>query len=170
MDRRARSGIELAGEVLVTFVRYVGGQALIAFVLAIGYGAAFYLLDVPLWFLLAPLCGFFHIIPTIGVILGAAVPLLAAAIAGTSWPQVVGILAVFATANLLETFVLIPLIHGKRLHLHPLAIFLAVLVGGSVFGFLGVLLAVPLLAVAVLLWRRTIGAREQDGGQSGEGE
>ncbi len=159
MNRRVQNGIELAGEVLATVVRYVGGQALIAFLLAIGYAVAFYLLGVPLWFLLAPLCGFFHIIPTIGAILGAVVPLVVVAIAGTSWPQVIGILAVFATANLLETFVLVPLIHGKRLRLHPLAIFLAVLVGGLLFGFLGTLLAVPVLAVAVLLWRRISGVR-----------
>lgn len=139
-----------AGKVLLS---YLGGQLLIVLILAGVYAFSFYWFQVPLWFLLAPVCGFLHILPVLGVVLGAAIPLLVAVIAGTNWSQVAGILGAFAAANVLETFVLIPLIHGRRLRLHPLAVLLAVLAGGAIFGFFGALLAVPALAVAVVVWR-----------------
>ncbi len=161
MKREGHGPFQIAGEVVTTLVRYVGGQTLIALLLSFLYGVAFYLLSVPGWFLLAPLCGFFHLIPTLGVILGIAIPLLVVVIAGTSWSQVGGIVGVFITANLLETFVLTPVIHGKRFRLHPLAIFLAVITGGLLFGFLGAFFAVPVLAVLVLLWRHARAAQRE---------
>lgn len=157
MNREGRRAIEIIRDVVSTVVRYIGGQALIALVLAFVYAIAFYFLEIPGWFVLAPLCGFFHLIPTLGVILGVAIPLLVVALTGTSLFQVLGVLGVFGTANLLETFVLTPLIHGKRLRLHPLAVFLVVLVGGLSFGFLGALFAVPVLAVILVLWRHARG-------------
>jgi len=154
MDRRVRRAIETVGEVLTTLARYAGGQAMIAVLLSILYFISFWFLKVPDWFLLAPLCGLLHVIPTVGAILGVAIPLLVIVIAGTSWLQVAGVVGVFATANLLELFVLNPLIHGKRFRVHPLVVFLAALAGGLLFGFVGALFAVPALAVAVVLWRR----------------
>ena len=120
---------------------------LIALILAVLYAAGFWLLKVPFWYLVAPLCGFFHIIPAVGVVLGVGIPLIVVLIAGPSWEQVAGILALFASANILETFVLTPVIHGQRLRLHPLVIFVSVIGAGIVFGPLGAFLAVPVLAV-----------------------
>jgi putative permease len=152
--------VEVVAEVLTTLVRYAGGQVVIALLLSVLYLVSFYFLGVPGWFLLAPLCGSLHIVPTVGAILGVAIPLLVIVIAGTSWPQVAGVVGVFATANLLELFVLNPVIHGKRLRLHPAAVFLAALAGGLLFGFLGAFFAVPVLAVAAVLWRRARGGED----------
>ncbi len=157
---QGRRAIETVSEVLLTVIRYVGGQAIIALLLSTLYFLAFYLLKVPGWYLLAPLCGLFHLIPVIGVILGAVVPLAVLAIAGTNWPQAAAVLGVFAIANLLETFALNPLVHGKRLRLHPAAVFFAALAGGMFFGFVGALVAVPLLAAAAVVWRRHRAAPE----------
>ncbi len=145
--------IDMLGAAAATLLTYLGGQLLIVLILTVVYAVSFYWFRVPLWFLLAPVCGVFHIVPVLGVILGAALPLLVAVIAGTNWTQVAGILGAFAAANVLETFVLIPFIHGKRLRLHPLAVLLVVLAGGLLFGFFGALLAVPLLAVIIAIWR-----------------
>lgn len=151
---RGRQAIRTAGEVLMTLVRYAGGQAIIALLLAAFYAPAFYFLKVPAWYLLAPLCGLFHLVPFIGAALGAAVPLAVLLIAGTSWTQAAAVLGVFVIANLLESFALTPLIHGKRLRLPPAAVFFAALAGGMFFGVFGAVVAVPLLAAAAVIWRR----------------
>jgi len=144
-------------EVVTTVVRYVGGQVTIAFLLSILYAVSFWLLRVPGWLLLAPLCGLFHLVPTLGVILGAAIALLVIWIAGTNWTQFAGVAGVLVAANLLETFVLTPLIQGRQLRLHPLVIFIGVIAGGLFFGFLGALFAVPVLAIGAVLWRQVRG-------------
>jgi len=157
MNRQGQRAIDTVAEVLTTLVRYAGGQMLIALLLSVLYFISFYFLKVPGWYALAPLCGLLHVIPTIGAILGVAIPLLVIVIAGTSWAQVAGVVGVFATANLLELFVLNPVIHGRRLRLHPLAVFVAALAGGLLFGLVGALFAVPALAAGVVLRRRMRG-------------
>lgn len=148
-------------EIVTTVARYVGGQLMIAGSLTLGYAVSFWLLDVPLWFLVAPLCGLTHLIPSLGVLLGAAIPIFVILIAGTTWTQFAGVAGTLVAANLLETFVLAPLIHGKRLRLHPLVMFVGVIAGSLLFGFLGALFAVPVMAVAAVLWRRFRRAAER---------
>jgi predicted PurR-regulated permease PerM len=148
-------------EVLAMLARYTGGQVIIAVALSVLYFITFYLLSVPGWYVLAPLCGLFHLIPIVGVVLGAAVPLLVLAMSGASWKHIGIVLLVFAFANILETFVFNPLIHGKRLRLHPAAVFFVAIAGGMFFGFFGALFAVPLLAAAAIIWRRHRSATSQ---------
>lgn len=126
---------------------YVLGQLMIALVMAVLYAIGFALLKVPAWAGIAALSGFLNVIPYVGT--GAGMVLatgLTFAHGGGIW-RIVGILFVFLVVQSVEGYYLTPRILGGRLSLHPMAVFLGLLIGGKLFGFLGVLLAVPVIAV-----------------------
>ncbi len=126
---------------------YVLGQILIAMLMGCMYAVGFAFLGVPAWAGIAALSGFLNVIPYVGTISGL---LLASgftlAHGGTLW-QVGGVAAIFVAVQCIEGYYLTPRILGGRLRLHPMAVFLTLLIGGKLFGFLGILLAVPVTAV-----------------------
>jgi predicted PurR-regulated permease PerM len=107
----------------------------------------------PAWFLVAPACGFLNVVPRFGALAALALGIAAAALGGLELARVAGVLGVCLAAFTIEGYWLTPRILGRRLGLRPLYVFLAVLVGGALFGFLGLLLAVPALAVAMAVYR-----------------
>jgi predicted PurR-regulated permease PerM len=142
----------LAREIGEMLAHYAGAQARICLVLTALYAAGFALLGVPWWPVFGILCGFAHAVP----VFGAAVAALAAA--GVTWiargfHPAVGSVLVFAAASGLEGFYLTPRLMGRSLRLSPWLVFFGVLAASSLFGFVGVLLAVPVMALAAILWR-----------------
>ena len=120
---------------------------MIAMIMAVLYAVGFALLGVPAWAGIAALSGFLNVIPYVGT--GAGIVLatgLTFAHGGGIW-RIIGILGVFTAVQCVEGYYLTPRILGGRLSLHPMAVFLGLLIGGKLFGFLGVLLAVPVIAV-----------------------
>ncbi len=102
----------------------------------------------PAWAGLAALSGFLNVIPYVGT--GAGLILasgFAFAETGQIW-RVAGVIGVFIAVQMVEGYILTPRILGGRLSLHPMAVFLGLLIGGRLFGLLGVLLAVPVIAIA----------------------
>lgn len=127
---------------------YVLGQLMIAMIMAFLYAIGFAALKVPAWAGLAALSGFLNVIPYVGT--GAGLILATGftfAGGGELW-RVAGVIVVFILVQMVEGYYLTPRILGGRLSLHPMAVFLGLLIGGRIFGFLGVLLAVPVIAVA----------------------
>ncbi len=139
-------------EIVRTLTAYVGGQILIALIVSCLYLIGFGLLGVPLWFLLALVCGFLHLIPQFGAAIAIPLGLTAALLGGLGLERTLGVLGVFVFVFTLEGYVLSPVLLGRRLRLRPLYIFLATLLGGSMFGFVGLLLAVPALAVMMVIY------------------
>jgi predicted PurR-regulated permease PerM len=76
----------------------------------------------------------------------------------TQWQPVLWVWLVFAVGQLLEGYVVTPRLVGERLGLHPLMVIFALLAFGQLFGFFGVLLALPLSAVILVLARRLLAA------------
>jgi len=149
----------LVGEIGRTLGGYVAGQVKIAAILACLYAIGYALSGVPYWLLLGILSGAFNIIPIIGSLLG----LLLAGCAvlfndGQLW-NYAGVLITFVLVQGLEGFWLTPKLLGKRVGLSPLYVFIAILVGGAMFGPLGLLFAVPVLAVLAVIWRRAVTRR-----------
>jgi predicted PurR-regulated permease PerM len=108
------------------------------------------LLSVPAWAGIAALSGFLNVIPYVGTLAGMVLATgLTFAESGELW-RIAGVLGVFAAVQTLEGYYLTPKILGDRLRLHPMAVFLGLLIGGKLFGFLGVLLAVPTIAVVLV--------------------
>ena len=78
---------------------------------------------------------------------------IAAMVQFGDWKHVAGVLAVFGVGQVIETYLLTPKLVGDRIGLHPMAVIFAVMAGGVLFGFLGMLLALPVAAVANVLLR-----------------
>jgi predicted PurR-regulated permease PerM len=144
----------LAGEVGRTLSGYVTGQAKIAAILACLYSIGYAISGVPFWLGLGVLSGMLNVIPVVGSLIGVALTAYAVLLNDGGLWNYVGVLITFVVVQGLEGFWLSPRILGRRVGLSPMYIFVAVLVGGAVFGPLGVLLAVPVLAVLAVLWRR----------------
>jgi predicted PurR-regulated permease PerM len=133
-----------SGRILESYVR---GQLLIGFIMAGMYAVAFWAIGVPAWAGIALIAGLLNAIPYVGTILGI---LLAGSFTlangGGVW-ELAAVLGVFVAVQSVEGYFLTPKILGGRLNLHPMAVFLALLVGGKLFGFLGFILAIPAIAI-----------------------
>ncbi len=133
-------------------------QIVISLILTAIYAAGFALLRLPLWFVVAPLCGLLNLIPRFGAVFGMLVGVLVALFGGLDAIRWAALIGIYVLAFAIEGYWLTPWLLGRRLGVRPLYVFLAVLVGGALFGFLGLLLAVPVLAVALVVYRFVVGA------------
>ena len=133
--------------------RYIRAQILIAAILTALYAIGFGIARVPLWWAIALVGGVSSFIPRIGSLFPLA--LAAAAIAWVDW-NLTHFLIAFASwivIQTLEGFFITPRLLSKPLGLRPLPVFVALLAGSILFGPVGLLLAVPLLAVAAVFYR-----------------
>jgi predicted PurR-regulated permease PerM len=129
-----------------TLINYVRATVLVAFVDAVGIGIGLFVLDIPLALPLAALVFLGAFIPVVGATLSGAVAVLVALVSEGPIKALI-LLGVVVAVQQLEGHVLQPLIMGRAVALHPLAVILAIAVGIVVAGIVGGLVAVPLLAV-----------------------
>ena len=127
---------------------YVRGQLLIAMLIGVLYATGFVLLQVPAGAGIAILAGFLNTIPYIGTAFGVILATSFTMAAGAGAWRVGGVIGVFVVVQMIEGYLLTPRILGGRMSLHPMAVLLGMLIGGKLFGFLGIILAVPTIAVA----------------------
>ncbi len=139
---------------------WLGAQLLLAGVIAGATLIALLALRIPYAVPLALLAGVGELIPVIGPIVGA-IPALAVALFQSPW-QFWAMLAVAVVIQQIENLVLVPRLMGNQLHVSPLGIFIAFMIGASLLGIVGAVLAAPLAAVAQLVLDEVyIGRRER---------
>lgn len=145
----SRLAIEV-DEVLSAFLR---GQFTVMLSLGAIYSVGLWLVDLDLALLIGMFAGLVSFIPYMGATVGVVSASIAAiAQFGEIW-SIVPVLIVFAVGQTLEGTLLTPKLVGDRIGLHPVAVIFAVLAGGQLFGFLGVLLALPMASVIMVLIR-----------------
>lgn len=137
-------------EVLSAFLR---GQLLVMIALIIFYSIGLSLAGLDLALLLGTVAGLLTFIPYMGVIIGIVSSTIAAFVQFHDWIHIGYVLIVFAIGHVIENFILTPWLVGDRIGLHPVAVIFAILAGGHLFGFLGVLLALPVAAIVMVLLR-----------------
>ncbi len=140
-----KHGQQLIREIDRSLGRYIRGQLIVIGILCVLATGAFWLLDLPYPMLLGTIVGITEIIPYFGPIIGAAPAIFVAMAISPS--MVWWVLGAILILQLIEGSVLSPLVVGKSLKMHPVAIILALLVGGEIAGVVGMLLAVPLFAI-----------------------
>jgi predicted PurR-regulated permease PerM len=144
---RVRTRVDVAGRRgLAALVAYVRATAVVAAVDAVAIGIGLALLGIPLAVPLAALVFLGAFIPIIGAVLGGGIAVLIALVAQGPVSALI-VLAIIVAVMQLESHVLQPLLLGRAVKLHPLAVVLAIGAGLLVGGIAGALLAVPLLAV-----------------------
>jgi predicted PurR-regulated permease PerM len=137
-------------DVLAEFLR---GQASVMVVLAIYYVIALWIAGLQFWLPIGLLTGLLVFVPYVGFGLGLVLGVLAALLQWHGLPGFVAVLVVYGVGQLLEGYVLVPWLVGDRIGLHPVAVIFALLAFGQVFGFAGVLLALPASAVLLVALR-----------------
>jgi predicted PurR-regulated permease PerM len=135
-------------DMLAGFIR---GQLLVMSALSLIYTVGLMIIGVELALLLGVIAGVVSFVPYLGLIVGVVLSGLAALLQFGDWMPVVYVVIVFSVAQMIEGMVLTPRFVGERIGLHPVAVIFAVLAGGQLFGFTGVLLALPVAAVVVVL-------------------
>ena len=137
-------------EVLGSFFR---GQLLVMLALTLIYSVGLGIVGLELALLIGIIAGMVSFVPYLGFIVGILIASIAAVMqfGDMSYLFYVGI--VFMVGQMLEGMVLTPYLVGDRIGLHPVAVIFAVLAGGQLFGFLGVLLALPVAAIIAVVLR-----------------
>ena len=158
-----RTVTKLVREIDAVLAEFLRGQLAVMSALGAMYIVGLWLVGLDLAFIVGLLAGFLSFVPYLGVIVGVSVAGLAALVQFHDVIHVGGVVAVFAVGQLLEGMLLSPLLVGDRIGLHPVAVIFAVLAGGQLFGFLGVLLALPVAAVIVVLLRHSKREYQQSG-------
>ncbi len=154
---RRRANIrELIRQIDGVVSNWVRGQAIVTSILAVLYAICFTAVGMPLSVPIGLLVGALTVIPFVGTIVGAGITALVALGAGASGETLAMVGGVFVVLHLLEAAVLTPKIVGHRVGLGEASALLAVVAGGKLLGFVGVVLAVPIAATVAVLVRYAI--------------
>jgi len=154
LPRRIESAvIRLSSEIDEVLAAFVRGQLIVMFALGVIYTAGLWLLGLDLAFIIGMGAGLLSIVPYLGTMVGLVAAVLAAAFQFQDLFSMAMVLLVFAVGQTLEGMVLTPRLVGDRIGLHPVAVIFAILAGGQLFGFLGILLALPVTAALNVLVR-----------------
>jgi predicted PurR-regulated permease PerM len=141
-------------EIATTLGGYVGGTIKVAAILALLYSIGFAISRVPFWFVIGPIAGALNVVPFLGPVIALVLAAYATLLGDGGLYNYIGLLVTFVVVQAAEGFYLTPKLIGRRVGLRPLTVFFAILIGGFAFGPIGVLVAVPALAVTAVLWRR----------------
>lgn len=137
-------------EVLGAFLR---GQLSVMVSLGTLYAIGLWAVGIDVGPLIGMIAGLISFVPYLGAIVGVGMALIAALVQYQDWAHVFMVLGVFGVGQLIEGYVLVPKLVGDKIGLHPVAVIFAILAGGELFGFLGVLLALPAAAIVMVVLR-----------------
>ena len=137
-------------EVLGAFLR---GQMLVMLALGIIYSIGLSIVGVEFSLLIGLFAGLLSFIPYMGLIVGVLIAGVAVLFQTGELISLLWVFLVFGLAQMIEGMFLTPVLVGDRIGLHPVAVIFAVLAGGQLFGFFGILLALPVFAVLAVLLR-----------------
>jgi predicted PurR-regulated permease PerM len=146
------------GECDTMLRQYLKGQISVMGAMALIYPLGLMLTGLNLAWPIGVFTGLAVFIPYLGYTTGLVLALMSAAIQFTGWHGLAGVAVVYALGQVLESFVLTPRLVGERIGLSPLAVILALLVFGEVFGFVGVLVCLPVTALGVVALRHVMAA------------
>lgn len=143
----------MAREADALLAQYLRGQLLAMIVLAVYYSAALTILGLDVALPVGVLTGLLGFVPYLGFGLGMLLALVAALLQFPGWAGLAWVVAIYTAGQLIESFILTPRLVGERIGLHPLAVIFALMAFGELFGFAGVLLALPASAVLMVGFR-----------------
>ena len=143
----------LATESDLVLGAFLRGQMLVMLALGTIYAIGLKLVGLEFALLIGMLAGLLSFIPYMGLVVGILVAGIAIILQTQDPTNLLWVALVFIIAQVIEGTVLTPLLVGDRIGLHPVAVIFAVLAGGQLFGFFGILLALPVFAVIAVIMR-----------------
>ena len=151
--RLAPTATKLAAETDVVLAAFMRGQFYVMLALGVIYSLGLWLVGLKLALLIGMMAGLVSFVPYLGSIVGIVVACIAALLQFHQPMYLIPVSIVFIVGQSIEGMVLTPLLVGDKVGLHPVAVMFAVLAGGQLFGFLGILLALPVASVIMVLLR-----------------
>ncbi len=149
----------VGGEVGTAMGSFVRGQLLVAALVGIASSIGMWAIDLPFWLIIGIVAGFLNLIPFLGPVVGGALAALVALLNGDFW-QAVWAVVIMIVVQQIDNHLITPMVQRARVNLSPLVIVLALIVGGSLAGLLGVLVAIPVTAAVRIvvghLWRTRV--------------
>lgn len=142
-----------ADEVVGAFLR---GQFVVMCALGVIYGIGLWLVGLQLALLLGVIAGLASIVPYLGFMVGILASGIAAYAQFQDWTILLWVGLVFGIGQAIESMILTPVLVGDRIGLHPVAVIFALMAGGQIGGFVGVVLALPVAAVIMVFIRHAI--------------
>jgi len=159
IPRRWSPGISsVARDIHKTLSGYVRGQLTVNIVLAALYATGLRIVDIRLAAPIGIVTGMLAFVPYVGFTIGLSFALFMAVLEWQGVGTIVGVIAVMGGVQIIDAMIITPRIVGRSVGLAPIEVILTMMAAGSLFGFLGVLLAVPLGAVAKILVQRAVRA------------
>jgi predicted PurR-regulated permease PerM len=149
--RRREQGSEILGESLERVGGYVSGNIAVSVIAGVCAWIALAIIGVPFAVALAMWVAIADLIPTVGATLGALVAVIVAAF--SSIPDAIATAIYFIVYQQVENYVIVPRVMKQAIDLSPAAVIIAVLIGGSLAGFAGALLALPVAAIIKVVLR-----------------
>jgi predicted PurR-regulated permease PerM len=154
--RSEATWVRLAGEADEALGGFLRGQLAVMFALGAIYTTGLWLVGLDFALLIGMFAGLVSFVPYLGLIVGILVAGLASILQAQGLTDLPWVVAVFVIAQLIEGSFLTPRLVGDRIGLHPVAVIFAILAGGQLYGFFGILLALPVAAVGMVLLRHLL--------------
>ena len=129
---------------------FLRGQLSVMLLLAVFYSAGLWFAGLNFALPVGVLTGLLVFIPYVGFGGGLILAILAALLQGEGWAPLAGVAVVYGLGQIVESFLLTPYLVGERIGLHPLAVIFALMAFGQLFGFVGVLVALPVSAALLV--------------------
>ncbi|MCZ6828111.1 MAG: AI-2E family transporter [Gammaproteobacteria bacterium] len=145
---------EECDEVIGAFLR---GQFLVMLALGCIYAAGLWAVGLELAFLIGVVAGLASVVPYLGTFVGVILASVAALVQFQEWGVLLWVGLVFGVGQMIEGYLLTPILVGDRIGLHPVAVIFAILAGGQLAGFVGILVALPVAAVVMVFLRHVHG-------------
>ncbi|MCH8249555.1 MAG: AI-2E family transporter [Proteobacteria bacterium] len=145
--------IQLARETDSVLSAFLRGQVLVMLALAIIYSLGLSIVGLKFAIAIGVVAGLVSFVPYLGFVFGIGLASLTVALEPEPLWHLVGVIATFTIAQIIEGTVLTPKLVGDRIGLHPVIVIFAIVAGGQLFGFFGILLALPAAAVLSVLIR-----------------
>ena len=151
--RIAPTAAKLAGEVDTVLSAFLRGQFYVMLALGIIYSVGLWLAGLDLALLIGMLAGLVSFVPYLGAVVGIVSACIAALVQFHELTPLISVTVVFLVGQAMEGTVLTPKLVGDKIGLHPVAVIFSVLAGGQLFGFLGILLALPIASIVMVFLR-----------------
>ncbi len=147
---RQQESLKLAGDVTVVLEGYIRGQLMIATIVGVASGLGLWIIGVPYALVIGLIAGLTNLIPYLGPLVGGLIAGISAAFVS---PQLVLItIAYIIVIQQVESTFLQPKIMSDQVHIHPVLVILSLLVGATLYGLIGMLIAVPIAAVGKVMF------------------
>jgi predicted PurR-regulated permease PerM len=137
----------------ITLHSIVKGQATVAGVLAILYVIGFSVIGLPSAFSIGLIAGICRFIPYLDVLVGGILAFIVILSDFSGWYQILSVIVVFVIVQSVDGLLITPRIVGERAGLHPLVVILSILTFAEIWGFWGVVIAIPTVALVRVIWQ-----------------